>query len=229
MANTAAKRPRGARRRAASPDDVVRLLATAYPARCELDHAGPWQLLVATVLSAQCTDATVNRITPALFARWPGAAELAAADQPELENAIHSAGFFRSKARALKATARQVVAEHGGEVPGDLASLVRLPGVGRKTAKVVLGVGFGVAAGIAVDTHVGRVSRRLGLTRREDPEKVAAELEALVPREEWVGFSLRMVLHGRYTCTARAPRCNACALAGVCPRLGVKAPRPTTP
>jgi len=205
-----------------APSEIVRRLAEAYPeARCELDFASRWQLLVATVLSAQSTDQRVNSITPALFARWPEPEDVAGADLDELERAMRAVGLQRSKARALKAAAQRVADLHGGRVPGDFEALLELPGVGRKTAKVVLGVGFDRVEGIAVDTHVRRVARRLGLTREQDPERVAADLEALVPRSEWVRFSLRVVLHGRRTCTARRPRCESCVLRDLCPRVGV--------
>lgn len=203
--------------------EIVARLAAAYPdASCELDFETPWQLLVATVLSAQCTDVRVNRVTPELFAHWPGPAELAAAPQAELESVIRSTGMFRRKAAALREAARIVVEGHGGEVPQTIGALAELPGVGRKTAKVVLGEGFGIAAGVTVDTHVRRVARRLGLTRLEDPEKIAAELEQLIPRDEWILFSTRLILHGRRVCGARAPRCEDCVLDDVCPKIGVK-------
>jgi endonuclease-3 len=200
---------------------AVRLAEEYGNVATELNHGSPWQLLVATVLSAQCTDVRVNQVTPVLFARWPGPAELAAALQEEIEEVIRSTGMFRQKARSLREAARIVAGEHGGEVPVDLQALVALPGVGRKTAKVVLGEGFGIAAGITVDTHVRRLARRLGLTELEDPEKIAAELEALLPRDEWIKFSTRLILHGRRVCTARSPRCEECILAEVCPKIGV--------
>lgn len=201
---------------------VVELLAESYPgAECELDYRDPWELLVATVLSAQCTDERVNQVTPELFRRWPTAAELAAADPVELEMVIRPTGFFRSKARSLLGAARTVVADHDGEVPADSEALVALPGVGRKTANVVLGEAFGIAAGIAVDTHVRRVATRLGLTRATDPDRIADELERLVPQPEWVDLSKRMILHGRRICGARTPRCEACPLEPVCRKIGV--------
>lgn len=201
---------------------VVELLANEYPdARCELDFDGPWQLLVATVLSAQCTDQRVNQVTPSLFRRWPSPRDLAAAELGELEDVIRPTGFFRNKARSLREAARTLIADHRGQIPEDLEQLVRLPGVGRKTAKVVLGEAFGVAAGITVDTHVRRVARRLGLTRANDPEKIAAELEGMIPRDQWIRFSMRMILHGRRVCSARKPSCHECALEQVCPRIGV--------
>lgn len=202
---------------------IAQLLAVEYPdARCELDYRSPWELLVATVLSAQCTDVRVNRVTPDLFARWQQAADLAAAAQEDVEGVIRSTGMFRQKAASLRATARILVDEHGGVVPSDIDALVRLPGVGRKTAKVVLGEAFGMAAGVTVDTHVRRLARRLGLTDLEDAEKIAAELEEFLPQDEWIAFSTRTILHGRRVCSARSPRCGECVLAGVCPRVGVE-------
>lgn len=202
---------------------IVELLAAEYPeARCELDHRSPWELLVATVLSAQCTDARVNQVTPVIFERWPGPADLAAASQGELESVIRSTGMFRQKASALRGSARAIVERFGSEVPAEIDALVSLPGVGRKTAKVVLGEGFGIAAGVTVDTHVRRLARRLGLTELEDAEKIAVELEGLIPRDEWIRFSTRLILHGRRVCSARSPQCGACVLESVCPRVGVE-------
>ena len=199
-----------------------RLLADEYPdARCELDFENPWQLLVATVLSAQCTDQRVNQVTPELFARWPTPSALAGAARDEVEQVVRPTGFFRNKAEALQGAARTVEADHGGVVPADVEQLVRLPGVGRKTAKVVLGEAFGIAAGVTVDTHVRRVARRLGLTRQDDPERIADELERRIPRSEWIRFSMRMILHGRRVCTARKPRCESCVLEAVCSKVGV--------
>jgi len=209
-------------KRAERARHLVRILAEIYPdARCELDYSNPWQLLVATVMSAQCTDGRVNQVTPDLFQRWPRPEDAATAAQADLEEVIRPTGFFRNKARSIRNAARMLVADHGGEVPPDLEALVALPGVGRKTAKVVLGEAFGIPAGVTVDTHVRRVSRRLALTRQQDPEKIAAELEKLFPRDEWVKLSLRMILHGRRVCTARKPRCNDCALEEICPQIGV--------
>jgi len=201
---------------------ILAKLTEAYPvAVCELDYRNPWELLVATVLSAQCTDERVNRVTPKIFERWPGPAEMARADQSELEEVIRSVGLHRSKAVNLRATARRIVDGRGGEVPRDLDTLIGLPGVGPKTAKVVLGEAFGVAAGIAVDTHVKRLARRLGLSAAGDPERVAADLEAVVPRDQWVDFSKRLILHGRRVCSPRRPACATCALVRACPRIGV--------
>jgi endonuclease-3 len=201
---------------------VVRILARQYPhARCSLDYGSPVQLLVATILSAQCTDARVNQVTPALFARYPDAAAFANARPAELEQAIQSTGFFRNKARSILECCKLLVAEHGGNVPGTMEELVRLPGIGRKTANVLLGNSFGVP-GITVDTHVGRLSRRLGLTEETDPEKVERDLMGLIPKKEWTNFSHRMIFHGRQVCHARSPRCDDCGLAKVCPRVGVQ-------
>ena len=202
---------------------IAERLAGEYPdARCELDHRSPWELLEATMLSAQCTDVRVNRVTPDLFARWPQAADLAAAAQEDVEAVIRSTGMYRQKAASLRATARIIAGEHGGVVPENIDALVALPGVGRKTAKVVLGEGFGMAAGVTVDTHVRRLAQRLGLADLEDAEKIAAELEKLLPRDEWITFSTRMILHGRRVCSARSPRCGECVLAEICPRVGVE-------
>jgi endonuclease-3 len=196
---------------------VVRALARLYPdAPCALRYADPFQLLVAVILSAQCTDAQVNRVMPALFARFPDAAALAAARPHDLEKLIHSTGFFRAKARNLRACARARVERHGGAVPATMEELTALPGVGRKTANVVLGNAFGIP-GIPVDTHVGRLSRRLGLTAETDPEKVERDLNALVPRKEWTMLGHRLIHHGRQVCHARRPECGACGLAKWCP------------
>ena len=209
----------GRKKRAAA---VAERLAGEYPdARCELDYHSPWELLVATMLSAQCTDVRVNRVTPDLFARWPEPAELAAAAQNDVEAVIRSTGMYRQKAASLRAAAGTVAEEHGGAPPADIDALVALPGVGRKTAKVVLGEGFGVAAGVTVDTHVRRLAQRLGLTDLEEAEKIAAELEGLLLKDEWISFSTRMILHGRRVCTARSPRCDDCVLADICPKDGV--------
>lgn len=201
---------------------VVDLLAAEYPeAVCELDYRSPWELLVATVLSAQCTDERVNKVTPALFERWPGPGEMSDAPQDEVEVLVRPTGLHRSKAKNLRETARRVVIEHQGEVPPDLETLIGLPGVGRKTAKVVLGEAFGVAAGIAVDTHVKRLADRIGLSSAGDPEKVARDLEVQIPRTGWIDFSKRLILHGRRVCSARRPVCDGCVLLPVCDRVDV--------
>jgi endonuclease III len=206
------------RKRAAK---AVRLLAKLYPdASCALVHESPLQLLVATILSAQCTDVRVNLVTPALFKRFPDAAAFANADTQELEKAIQSTGFFRNKARNIKACCAQICERYGGSVPNDLAKLVELPGVGRKTANVVLGNCF-ETPGITVDTHVGRLSRRLGFSAHTDAEKVERELMELIPAKQWTLFSHRMIFHGRQVCFARKPACAACALVKICPRIGL--------
>lgn len=201
---------------------LVRALTRLYPeTRCALDHRNPFELLVATVLSAQCTDVRVNQVTPALFARFPDAKALATADQRELESLIHATGFFRAKAKNLLGLARGLVERHGGEVPDDLDALTALPGVGRKTAHVVLGNAFGIASGVVVDTHVKRLAFRLGLTESTDPAVIEHELAGLVARREWINFSHRLIDHGRRTCHALRPRCDECALAKLCPRRGL--------
>ncbi len=209
-----------ARRRRARA--VARRLAGAYPdARCGLDFRDPWQLLVATVLSAQCTDERVNRVTPVLFSRWAGPAELAVAAVAELEDAVRPLGLHRTRARALVALARTVRDHHGSQVPADLAALRALPGVGRKTAAVVLGEGFGIAAAVVVDTHVRRLAHRLALSAATAAERVSVELEGLLARSEWIAFSRRAIAHGRGVCHARRPACDGCPLEELCPRVGV--------
>jgi len=202
---------------------ILRVLARLYPdAHCALDFRNPLELLIATILSAQCTDVRVNMVTPALFERYRDAAAYAAADTKELETAIQSTGFFRNKARSILACCKALVEKHGGQVPGTLEELIPLAGVGRKTANVILGNAFNVA-GITVDTHVGRVSRRLGLTKEEDPVKVEFALMELVPKKDWTMFSHRLIFHGRRVCHARKPLCSECALATLCPKVGVTA------
>ncbi|MGA3148107.1 MAG: endonuclease III [Acidimicrobiales bacterium] len=195
-------------------------LAEVYPGTastlCALDHKDAFQLLAATILSAQCTDVRVNLTTPALFARYPDAPSMAAADLAEVETLIRSTGFFRSKARNLVGMAQAVVARFGGQVPRAMADLVTLPGVGRKTANVVRSVAFGLP-GLPVDTHVQRLSRRLGLTDETDPVKVEAVLNTMVPAAHRGAFSLRLILHGRAVCSARSPRCHGCVLSDFCP------------
>jgi endonuclease-3 len=189
-----------------------------YPeSRCSLTHRDPFELLVATILSAQCTDARVNEVTPALFARYPDAAALADANTAELEELIRPTGFFRNKARSLLGMAQALVDEHVGEVPRDIRELTALPGVGRKTANVVRGVVWGDADGVVVDTHVKRISHRLGLTRETDPVKIEADLMKLIPEGERVVFTHRVIDHGRAVCVARTPRCEICDLSDICP------------
>ncbi len=202
---------------------VARRLAKTYPqAHCSLDFASPFQLLIATILSAQCTDKRVNAVTGSLFGRWPSAAALAAASQADVETVIRSTGFFRAKARNIRGCCEALTERHGGEVPRTLEELVQLPGVGRKTANVVLGSGFGLPSGVVVDTHVGRISRRLGLTRHADAVRAERDLVVEIPKSQWIAFSHRLIEHGRAVCTARRPRCEECPLADLCPRVGVK-------
>ncbi|HEY3353846.1 MAG TPA: endonuclease III [Polyangia bacterium] len=197
---------------------VVRALAAAYPgATTELAHRTPFELLIATILSAQSTDVTINAITPALFARFPDARALAAADLAEVERMIRASGFFHNKAKAIIGASRELTARFGGEVPRTIADLVTLPGVARKTANVVLGTAYGVAAGVVVDTHVRRLAQRLGLTAHDEPEKIELDLMAKVPRDHWIVFAHDLILHGRRVCVARKPRCSECVVAPHCP------------
>jgi len=204
---------------------IARRLRKAYPsAACSLHFSNPYQLVIATILSAQCTDKRVNMVTPELFRRWPAPAALAEATRRDVEQVIRSTGFFRAKAKSLLGCARALVDRHGGTVPDSMDALVRLPGVGRKTANVVLGTAFGIPAGVVVDTHVGRIARRLGLTRATDAVRAERDLVRMLPREHWIAFSHRLIEHGRGVCSARAPACDGCPLADLCPRVGV-APR----
>jgi len=197
---------------------VLKHLKRAYPdAHCALEHRTPFELLVATILSAQCTDVRVNLTTPALFARYPTPRDLAGADPSELESLIRSTGFFRMKAKNLIGMATALVEKHGGEVPRTMEALRVLPGVGRKTANVVLGNAFGMNEGITVDTHVGRIARLLELTSATDAERVERDLMALIPRSEWTLVSHLLISHGRAVCIARRPRCDDCVLRSVCP------------
>ena len=219
------RRPREretAAERAARARRVARALADAYPdAWCALRHDDAWQLLVATILSAQCTDERVNMVTPVLFARYPTPSALAAATTPDLEALIRSTGFFRQKTKSLR-TVAAAIAARGGAVPRTMDELVALGGVGRKTANVVLGTVYGIPA-IMVDTHVRRLANRLGLSREDDPVKIESDLQALLPPSEWTHFSHRLIHHGRRICTARAPRCSECPLLGLCPQIDVPA------
>lgn len=202
--------------------EIIRLLEQEYgEATCALHHDGAYQLLVATILSAQCTDARVNMVTPALFRRYPDAQAMAEADLDELQEIIRSTGFFRNKSKNLHGSARRLVDEFDGEVPSNMPDLLKLPGVARKTANVVLGTAYGIASGVVVDTHVGRLSRRLGLSRQKTPEKVEKDLMGMIPRDEWINFAHRLIHHGRRVCQARRPRCEECAFADLCPRIGL--------
>ncbi len=230
-----ARRPTLAARTGASPFDpgesalgrtrrarrMARELAVIHPdAHCELDFTNAFELLVATVLSAQTTDRTVNRVTPALFARYPDAVALAGADRADLEEILKPTGFFRAKANSALGLAQALVERFDGEVPGRMADLVTLPGVGRKTANVVLGNAFGVP-GLTVDTHFGRLVRRFGWTEEEDPVKVEAQIAELIPKKEWTDFSHRVIFHGRRVCHAKKAACGACGLAKWCPSFGI--------
>lgn len=210
----------GTKRRRA--DEILARLEREYPdARTALDHADALELLVATILSAQCTDERVNKVTPTLFARCPTAAAYATIPAPELEALIQSTGFFRNKARALQGLGQALVERHGGKVPATMEELTALPGVGRKTANVVLGSAFGINEGIVVDTHVGRLARRLGLTKQDDPVKAERDLMPLFPREKWALLAHLLIFHGRAVCRAARPRCNDCVLADLCPSAEV--------
>ncbi len=201
---------------------VVRRLADDYAdATCALLHDSPFQLLIATILSAQCTDERVNIVTRRLFAMYPTAHDMATVSVAKLEKLVASAGFFRNKAKNIKACSQSLVDNFDGEVPQDLDALVGLAGVGRKTANVVLGTAFGIPTGVVVDTHVGRLSRRLGLTTNTDAVKVENDLIAILPKKEWIDFSHRMIWHGRKVCNARKPLCEACTMRKFCPQVGV--------
>ncbi|HEY3186855.1 MAG TPA: endonuclease III, partial [Solirubrobacteraceae bacterium] len=191
---------------------IARGLAKAYPdAWCALHHRSPWELLVATILSAQCTDEMVNRVTPTLFTEFPTPSALAAAAPARVETLIHRTGFFRQKAKSIQATARAIAEQHGGAVPADMDTLRALPGIGRKTANVVLGTAFGQPA-IFVDTHVRRLAGRLGLTVEDDPDKIERDLQGLLPPREWTAFAHRLIHHGRRVCVAKKPRCSTCSV-----------------
>jgi endonuclease III len=202
---------------------VAELLKKEYPAaECALVHDTPFELLIATILSAQCTDERVNIVTKELFAQYSTPATLAAVPIPRLEKLIQSTGFFRNKAKNIHACCQMLVEEHGGKVPADMEKLVKLPGVGRKTANVVLGTAFGIALGVVVDTHVTRLSQRLGLTEHEDAVKIERDLIAQLPSDEWINFSHRLIWHGRRVCKARKPLCGSCVLERICPKIGVE-------
>jgi len=202
---------------------VLALLAERYPhPATHLAHKTPWELLAATMLAAQCTDERVNRVTPALFARWPDPAAMARAAPEEVEVYVRSTGFFRNKARNMVGAAQRIMEQYGGEVPKRMEALISLPGVARKTANVVLFGAYGINEGIAVDTHVGRISYRLGLTAAQDPVRAERDLAALFPRAEWGNLNHRLVWFGRQMCMARNPSCNLCEMAGFCPKNGVK-------
>jgi endonuclease-3 len=219
MARKPKETPEEKKRRAAA---VFRRLKTAYPdAHCALDFKSPLELLVATILSAQCTDVRVNLVTPHLFAKYKTAADYARSPAGVLEQEIRSTGFFNSKAKSIRAAGAAIAAGHGGKVPDEMETLVALPGVGRKTANVVLGNAFGKDEGFVVDTHVGRLSRRLGFTRQTDPVKIELDLNALVPKGRRTLGAHLLISHGRTICAARKPLCDRCQVAGLCPKIGV--------
>jgi endonuclease-3 len=203
---------------------VVKQLRKAYPdAACALEHQSPLQLLVATILSAQCTDARVNQVTPGLFARYPAVSDLATASRNDLEEIIRSTGFFRNKAKSIQGAAAKIDSDFRGEVPRTMEELLSLPGVARKTANVVLGTAFGIAVGFVVDTHVFRLSHRLGFASGKNPEQVEQELMKLVPREDWIDLAHILIHHGRRVCAARKPDCASCVVSSLCPKIGVEA------
>ena len=217
-ASRAPRPPRSRKDLQAHAAEAYARLSRAHPdAHCELVYETPLQLLVATILSAQCTDKRVNMVTPGLFRRYPDARALAAASPEEMEEAVRTTGFFRNKAKSIIAMANALLERHGGEVPATMEALVQLPGVGRKTANVVLGNAFGKSEGVVVDTHVARVSQRLALTRQSDPVAIEEDLVRLYPREQWAMFSHVLIFHGRRVCEARRPRCEVCVLRDVCP------------
>jgi endonuclease-3 len=196
---------------------ILKALDEAYPrAECALNHSSPWELLVATILSAQCTDVRVNMVTPELFRRFPTPAAMAKATLPQLEALIRTTGFFHNKAKSIQGAARKIVAEFGGQVPQTLAELITIPGAARKTANVVLGVSFGKAEGVVVDTHVFRIAHRLGLAKGDTPQKVEQELMRILPQDRWIAFSHQLIHHGRQVCIARKPKCDRCNLEQLC-------------
>lgn len=198
--------------------EIINRLAKAYPdAHCALDHSNAFELLVATILSAQCTDERVNIVTATLFRKYRGPRDFIAVSQQELEKDIHSTGFFRNKAKNIKAACKRIVETFGGEVPKTMDELLTLGGVARKTANVVLGNAYGIASGVVVDTHVSRLSQRLGLTTEKTAEKIERDLERLVPRKHWIMFPHWLITHGRRICNARKPKCTECILANICP------------
>jgi len=202
--------------------EIIRLLRLQYPdATCALHYTNAFELLVATILSAQCTDVRVNKVTPALFAKYPTPLAFAEADISELEEAVRSTGFYHNKAKNIQAAARRIVQAYNGEVPTNMVDLLTLAGVARKTANVVLGTAYGIAVGVVVDTHVRRLSNRLGLTQQDDPEKIERDLMALLPNSEWINFSHTLILHGRQVCDARKPNCGGCTLNHLCPSAAI--------
>jgi endonuclease-3 len=201
---------------------ITKLLKKHYPnAVCSLNFSTPLELLVATILSAQCTDDRVNIVTKELFRKYKTASAYTKAPSKELEQAIQSTGFFHNKTKSIQGCCRTLLERHDGEIPQEIEKLVELPGVGRKTANVLLGTAYGIASGVVVDTHVGRISQRLGLTKEKDPEKIERDLIAQFPKKEWIALSHRIIQHGRKICTARKPRCQECPMGEICPKVGV--------
>ena len=211
------KRPKTAADRKARVQEILAILDAMYPrASCALHHENPWQLLVATILSAQCTDKRVNEVTPGLFAKYPTPRDFAAVRPEVLANDIRSTGFFNNKAKSIVGAANKVVNQFGGEVPRTMEEMLTIPGAARKTANVVLGTAYGIASGVVVDTHVQRISRRLDLTKNTDPVKIEEDLKKILPQEKWILFSHQIILHGRALCTARSPECAPCQLNALC-------------
>lgn len=211
------KRPKTAAERQRRVADILQHLDEMYPdAKCALEHHNPWELLVATILSAQCTDKRVNQVTPGLFAKYPTPRDFAALRPEVLAQDIRSTGFFNNKAKSIVGAAKKIVAEFGGQVPRSIEELLRVPGAARKTANVVLGTAYGIASGVVVDTHVQRIARRLDLTRHTEPVKIEQDLIRIIPREKWILFSHQVILHGRALCVARNPKCAPCLLNPVC-------------
>jgi endonuclease-3 len=211
------KRPKTAAERKERVAEILRRLDQMYPgATCALHHRSPWELLVATILSAQCTDKRVNEVTPGLFAKYPTPRDFAAVRPEVLANDIRSTGFFNNKAKSIVGAAQRVVSEFGGQVPRTIEELLTIPGAARKTANVVLGTAYGIASGIVVDTHVQRIAQRLDLTKNTDPGKIEQDLMTIIPRDRWILFSHQVILHGRALCVARNPKCAECALNSIC-------------
>jgi endonuclease III len=213
----APRRPKTAADRKARIATILSILDRMYPnATCALHHSNPWELLVATILSAQCTDKRVNLVTPGLFRKYPSIQDFAGANQVELAQDIRSTGFFNNKSKSVIGAARKILADFGGEIPRNIEELLTVPGAARKTANVVLGTAFGIASGVVVDTHVQRIARRLDLTKETDPGKIEKDLMKIIPKDKWIAFSHQIILHGRALCVARNPRCAECALDPVC-------------
>lgn len=212
-----------ARKQKSDPKKIISILKKTYPdAQCALDFKSPLQLLIATILAAQCTDERVNQVTPELFKKYSSAGAFVNADMEELQQEIRSTGFFRQKAKSIVSACSELEEKHGGEVPRDMDALVELPGIGRKTANVVLGTAYGIPSGIVVDTHVKRLAYRMGLSDQKDPDRIERDLMQVVPKSQWIDFAHRMTEHGRKVCVARKPRCEVCPLERVCPKLGVE-------